>query len=107
MLGIWGWEGASRIGALFLALLGASLGGIAAWLAPRLRVLTPLRAHWVRPTANFWMDWFFRVLWGLYRLIGRLSNSFSGMLEGEGGFMWTLLFMVLFISLILQGAANP
>jgi hypothetical protein len=33
-----------------------------------------------------------------------LSNSFSSALESDGGFMWTLLFMVLFISLIIQGA---
>jgi hypothetical protein len=83
------------------------LGGGASWLAPRLRILTPLRAHWVRPAASSWMDWLFRGLWGIYRLIGRLSNSFSKMLEGDGGFMWTLLFMVLFISLIIQGRPSP
>jgi hypothetical protein len=103
LLGIWGWEGASQFGVWPLALVGVLLGGIASWLAPRLRILTPLRAHWVRPAASSWMDWFFRGLWGAYRLIGRFSNSFSGMLEGDGGFMWTLLFMVLFISLIIQG----
>jgi hypothetical protein len=107
MLGIWGWQGAARIGALLLALIGVSLGGIVVWLAPRLRFLTPIRAHWVRTNAGSWMDWFFRGLWGLYRLSARLSNSLSGVLEGEGGFMWTLLFMVLFISLIIQGSPNP
>jgi hypothetical protein len=107
VLGFWGWEGSARIGAWFLALIGALLGGVASWLAPRLRILTPLRAHWVRPTASSWMDWLFRGLWAAYRLFGRLSNSFSSMLEGDGGFMWTLLFMVLFISLIIQGRLNP
>jgi hypothetical protein len=53
------------------------------------------------------MDWFFRGMWGLYRQIGRFSNTFSAILEGDGGFMWTLLFMVLFISLISQGAPRP
>jgi hypothetical protein len=107
LLGVWGWEGALRIGVWFLALIGVALGGVAAWLAPRLRLLTPLRAHWVRPAPSSWMDWFFRGLWGLYRSIGRLSNSISGVLEGDGGFMWTLLFMVLFISLIAQGRFSP
>jgi len=107
LLGLWGWEGASRAGVWLLALIGVLLGGIVSWLAPRLRILTPLRAHWVRPAANSWMDWFFRGLWGIYRFVGRLSNSFSGVLEGDGGFMWTLLFMVLFISLIIQGRLNP
>jgi hypothetical protein len=108
LLGIWGWEGASRFGVWLLSFVGVLLGGIVSWLAPRLRILTPMRAHWVRPAASSsWMDWFFRGLWGVYRLFGRLSNSFSGMLEGDGGFMWTLLFMVLFISLIIQGRPSP
>ena len=104
LLGFWGWEGALKFGAWLPALIGALLGGMSIWLAPRLRVLTPIRAHWVRPAATSWMDWFFRGLWGLYRLTGRLSNSFSKVLEGDSGFMWTLLFMVLFISLIIQGS---
>jgi len=107
LLGVWGWQGAFRIGAWLPALIGLIMGGVAMWVAPRLRLLTPLRAHWVRPAANTWMDWFFRGLWGLYRLTGRLSIFFSTLLEGDGGFMWTLLFMVLFISLIVQGAPNP
>jgi len=107
LLGFWGWQGAFRFGAWLPAIFGVVLGGISAWLAPRLRVLTPVRAHWIRPTATTWMDWFSRGLWSLYRFVGRLSNSFSAILEGEGGFMWTLLFMVLFISLIIQGANTP
>ncbi|MFL7870391.1 MAG: hypothetical protein AB8I58_16305 [Anaerolineales bacterium] len=106
-LGLWGWEGAFRAGAWIPALLGASLGGLTTWLAPRLRVLTPLRAHWVRPNATSWIDWSFRGLWGLYRQVGRLSNAFSAIMEGDGGFMWTLLFMVLFITLIIQGNVSP
>lgn len=110
LLGFWGWQGAFQFGAWLPAIIAVVLGGISAWLAPRLRMLNPIRAHWVRPTATAattWMDWFFRGLWGLYRLLGRLSNSFSAILEGDGGFMWTLLFMVLFISLILQAAPSP
>ena len=106
-LGVWGWKGALQLGAWFPALIGTLLGGATIWLAPRLRMLTPIRAHWIRPTADSWMDWFFRGLWGLYRLIGRLSNSVTTLLEGDGGFMWTLLFMVLFISLIVQGTPKP
>jgi hypothetical protein len=106
-LGVWGWKGALQIGAWLPALIGILLGGGTIWLAPRLRMLTPIRAHWVRPTANSWMEWSFHGLWGLYRLIGRLSNAFSTLLEGDGGFMWTLLFMVLFISLIIQEAPKP
>jgi hypothetical protein len=106
-LGFWGWEGAFHFGVWSLSFIVVSLAGIAGWLAPRLRILTPVRAHWVRPAAGAWMDWFFKGLWGIYRWVGRLSNSFAGILEGDGGFMWTLLFMVLFISLIIQGRPTP
>jgi len=107
LLGLWGWQGALQFGAWLPSFSGVLLGGLAIWLAPRLRLLTPIRAHWVRPAASSGMDWFFRGLWRLYRVIGRLSNFFSAILEGDGGFMWTLLFLVLFISLIVQGAPNP
>jgi hypothetical protein len=106
-LGLWGWDGALQIGVWLSALSGSLLGGVVIWLAPRLRVLTPIRAHWVRPAATSWMNWIFRGLWGLYRLIGRWSNSFSAILEGDGGLMWTLLFLVIFISLTAQGALTP
>jgi hypothetical protein len=102
LLGLWGWGGALKVGAWLPALFGVLLGGLTIWLTPRLRVLTPLRAHWVQPAAASGMDWFFRGLWGIYRLLGRLSNSFTTILEGDGGVMWTLLFLVLFISLLSQ-----
>jgi hypothetical protein len=40
----------------------------------------------------------------LYRRLGRLSNAFIGLLEGESGIMWTLLFLVLFITVFMQRA---
>lgn len=104
LLGIWGWDGALKIGSFLPSLIGVSLGGLAVWLAPRLRVLTPVRAHWVRPTATSWMDWLFRGLWSIYRWVSRLSDSFFKLLEGDGGLMWTLLFLVLIISLLTQRA---
>ena len=81
LLGLWGWDGALKVGGWLAALIGVLLGGVAIWLSPRLRMLTPVRAHWVRPTATSWMDWIFRSLWGLYRLIGRLEQfllSYTG-----------------------------
>jgi hypothetical protein len=107
ILGFWGWDGALKIGNWLVALTGTLLSAAVIWFAPRIRALAPPSAHWVRPTAFSWMDWFFRGPWGFYRSIGRLSNSFSKILEGDSGFMWTLLFMVLFISLIMQGNPGP
>ena len=106
LLGVWGWDGALKIGRLFAALIGVLLGGLAFWLSPRIRVLTPVRAHWVRPAATSWIDWLFRSPWSLYRSVSRISDLFFRLLEGEGGFMWTLLFLVLIISLLAQRASG-
>ena len=109
LLGIWGWDGAFKLGTLIPALIGVLLGAAFIWITPRLRVLTPVRAHWVRPEGGtiIWIDWLFRSLWSLYLAAGRLSTFFSNLLEGDSGFMWTLLFLVLFISLMAQGALTP
>lgn len=105
LLGIFGWEGALRFGSWFVALLTSLLTIGLIWLTPRLRILNPVRAHWVRPTNVTWLEWGYQLLWNLYRQLGRVSNVISGVLEGESGVMWTLLFLVLFISFFAQG--NP
>ena len=73
------------------------------WLTPRLRILNPVRAHWVSPSEPSWLDWGYQALWTVYRQFGRISDTFSNVLEGESGIMWTLLFLVLFISFFTQG----
>jgi hypothetical protein len=100
LLGFFGWEGAARIGEWVPALLASILAILLVWLAPRLRVMNPIRAHWVRPASTPWMDNLFRALWGIYRVLGGFSSTISRALEGEGGIMWTLLFLALFISLM-------
>lgn len=103
LLGFWGWEGAQKTGPILPSLVGVIMGGIVLWLAPRQRIFTPVQPHWVRPAAAFGTDWFFRGLSGLYQGASRLSKSLSEVLESDGGFMWTILFIVLFISLLTQG----
>jgi hypothetical protein len=101
-LGLWGWAGALKIGAALLSMIGTFLAILVTWLAPRFRLLSPVRAHWIQPATSSWTDWFFRGLWGLYRLGGRLFGTFSSILEGDGGFMWTILLLVLLISILAQ-----
>ncbi len=104
ILGLFGWDGAMRSGNWFLGILVSLLTVGLIWLSPRLRILNPVRAHWVRPASTSWFDWGYRALWELYRQMGRLANSFISMLEGESGIMWTLLFLVLFITVFTQRA---
>ena len=72
------------------------------WFTPRLRILNPVRAHWVRPANLTWLDLAYQSLWNFYRRLGQLSNLFTNILEGDGGIMWTLLFLALFISLFVR-----
>jgi hypothetical protein len=105
LLGVFGWEGTLQFGSWFAATLTTLLILGLLWLSPRLRVLNPVRAHWVRPANVSWIDWGYQALWNIYRQLGRVSNIISNVLEGESGVMWTLLVLVLFASFFAQ--RNP
>jgi hypothetical protein len=105
LLGLFGWSGTRQVGNWFVAILVSLLTLSLLWLTPRMRVLNPVRAHWVRPANASWLDWGYRFLWNIYSRLGRVSNTVSNMLEGESGIMWTLLFLALFISFFSQ--RNP
>ena len=105
LLGLYGWNGTLQLGNWFVAILTTMLIVVLTWLSPRLRILNPVRAHWVRPANASWIDWGYRLLWNVYRQLGRVSNVISDVLEGESGVMWTLLVLVLFVSFFVQ--RNP
>lgn len=101
LLGLFGWDGALTLGTLPAGPAAAALTLALLWLTPRLRWLNPVRAHWVRPQGEpARLDFFYRSLWNLYRALGRLSESISAVLEGDGGILWALLFLVLFLSML-------
>ena len=102
LLGVFGWAGSLQLGNWFASLLACLLAVGLLWLTPRARILTPVRAHWVQPASASWLDWVYQGLWSLYHQMGRLSNAFLGLLEGESGIMWTLLFLVLFMTIFMQ-----
>lgn len=102
VLGLYGWSGTLQIGNWLVGVLASLLAIGLIWLTPRLRILNPVRAHWVRPTNASWLEWGYQFLWNIYRQLGRVSNMISNVLEGESGVMWTLLFLVLFISFFSQ-----
>jgi hypothetical protein len=105
LLGLFGWSGRLQLGNWFASILVAILVAALLWLTPRLRILNPVRAHWVRPATSTWVDWTYQAIWNLYRQLRRVSNSISNVLEGESGIMWTLVFLALFISFFAQ--RNP
>jgi hypothetical protein len=105
LLGLFGWSGTLQVGNWFMGSLAALLALGLLSLTPRLRILNPVRAHWVRPVSVSWLDWGYQFLANLYRQLRRVSDGISNVLEGESGMMWTLLFLVLFISFFTQ--RNP
>lgn len=104
LLGLFGWEGAFRFQAWLPALVTTILAILLIWITPRLRILNPIRAHWVRPEGGRWRKAFSGGLWNLYHSSARLARLISDALEGDGSLMWTLLFLALFISMMLRGA---
>ena len=102
LLGLFGSRLTFQLGTWVMGLLASLLTLALLWLTPRLRILNPVRAHWVRPTNASWLDRGYEALWNLYRQLGGVSNVISNVLEGESGIMWTLLFLALFISFFTQ-----
>jgi hypothetical protein len=105
LLGLFGWSGTLQLGSWFAGLIASLLAFGLLSLTPRLRVLNPVRAHWVQPVNPSWLDWSYQALWNLYRQLRWVSDGISNVLEGESGIMWTLLFLALFISFFTQ--RNP
>ncbi len=105
LLGLFGWSGTLQLGNFFIGVPVVLLALGLLSLTPRLQILNPVRAHWVRPVNPTWLDWVYQALGGLYRQLRQVSEGISGILEGEGGIMWTLLFLALFISFFTK--RNP
>jgi hypothetical protein len=102
LLGFWGWDGAFQFG-VWVPGVAASLFSIGLlWAIPRFPVLNPVPAHWLRPASPSPLDQLYQIIWGFYRWLGSVSQMISEILEGEGGIMWVLLFLILFVSLIVQ-----
>jgi len=103
ILGLFGWNGTLKLGSWFTALIASLLTFGLLQLIPRVSFLNPVRAHWVGSNNPVWLDLIYGTIWDIYRTIRRATSTFSNALEGESGIMWTLLFLVLFISIFTQG----
>ncbi len=102
LLGFGGWQGALSFGLLPAGIAVAVLTAGLLWAAPRFRIFNPVRAHWLQPTTPSRIDRLYQNLWTIYRWFGRVTQTLSDVFEGEGGFMWTLLFLIFFVLLIAQ-----
>ena len=105
LLGFWGWQGAVAIGAWYLGIVASILTLLFIWLQLRIRSLNPLEAHWLKPNAEEkkTMGRVYSFFGSLYYFLRRLSRLITNILESDGGILWTLLFIILFASLIAEG----
>lgn len=103
LTGLWGWPGAMQLGVWAAAALLAALGGLAGFAIWRFRRFAPeeLSTPSAPRAAHFGhlLDLPARALWAVYRLVGRLFGLGANLLEGDGGLLWTLLLLVLFITI--------
>ena len=104
-LGFFGWEGARQIGVLPAALAATLLGSTVGWFFWRIpglrRAVQPAVQSGQRLAGGSAIA--FRTIstaiWGLYRALGRASGAVARTLEGDGGLLWTMVILVLFLSL--------
>lgn len=100
LLGLWGWSGARTIGLVWAALTSLILAGGFTVMALRLLDrLAPMAAP-TRWTEIFRLNWLYRILQSLFRFLERIVNTITFSLEGDGGILWSLLILVLILSLI-------
>jgi hypothetical protein len=94
------------MGAWIVALILAILGGLAVFSVFRfgssVSPPAPLPIESSAPRFVIFQDALVGLLWRVYRAIGRLFTYVANLLEGDGGLLWTLLLLVLFVSLLRE-----
>jgi hypothetical protein len=115
-LGLIGWPNSLTLGIWWLPLISTILVITAIFLVRRFDITPPyfqLTSHpsmkalgWflahVEPI--FRMEWVYKIVWQLYNFVGGVLRRFSILLEGDGGILWTILLLVLLISILTGGA---
>jgi hypothetical protein len=87
-------------GGWWTSLFGLGLAGLI-WVSRGRKLLTG-GASVFRQVFSF--HWLYRLLWRGYRILGGGVVFVSSLLEGEAGILWTLLFLMILLSLITSQA---
>lgn len=103
LLGVFGWQGAAQFGAWFSGIIVTLLTAALIWLRPRIRVLNPLEAHWLKPNTEPGTNRIYDIFWSFYSFLRNLSQQITNILESDGGILWALLFLIVFASLMAGG----
>jgi len=100
LLGLWGWDGAFKIGRWGSAAISFALAIGFALLPPRffLRIHSSGNANRWRQLIRFeWFSWIFAMI---YAFFDQVTNIITSSLEGDGGVLWSLLLMTLILSVL-------
>ena len=64
--------------------------------------------NWILPRIEpvFRLEWVYQLAWRIFSLLSKILTAFTTILEGEGGVLWTILLLVLLISLLISGGGN-
>ena len=100
LLGLWGWPGARTIGPWWLAGTAILLAAGFTILARRFLFRLPSASISNQWTQIFRLEWVYSILKTLYNFLFRIANALTGAFEGEGGLLWTFLFLILILSLL-------
>ena len=103
--GVWGWPGALQSGVWIVSAISLGAAGLAAVVVWRFRRfidpgIFPGSDTRVSRLGSV-QEYLAQGLWTIYRLLGRLFGYAANLLEGDGGLLWTLLLLVLFVTLLL------
>ena len=102
LTGVWGWAGARQIGNWGASLAALILAALLLWR--RIHLLSRIQS--IQPKQKLRWERVYQAGWSLYLFLGKLSEMVSTVLESDGGILWTMLFLVLFVSLVAGGAAK-
>lgn len=117
--GLIGWPGSFTAGVGWAAPASLAIGAVAygaSRLAGRLALRDRVLWRWLRAalsntgrflTVVFSLRWLYELLWWLYRQVERAIAFLTGMLEGDGGILWVLVLLALFVSILRAGGVNP
>lgn len=64
------------------------------------RVLTPIGDFIIRFLS---FRWLYNLIWTILGVVQRIVNIFTNILEGQGGIVWVIVFLVMIITLISSG----
>jgi hypothetical protein len=100
-LGWWHGFGSERLLEMVWAVLGVTvLAALILYIAKRWKLKPPSADNLFLQFFSF--SWLYRIIWRIYRRIGRLASLVSSLLEGEAGMLWAILILALLLTLFSQ-----